>query len=115
MGSEMCIRDRCGTALLTVAMLLLAPFFMKRRSPLDPESRRTLIVRFWTLWPWLGPFLDPSVRSGRCLAPRYPLLVPKCPLLALEMLLLALILANFFDLFANLPFLAANLPFFGAK
>ena len=109
------VPQECGTALLTVAMLLLAPFFMKRRSPLDPESRRTLIVRFWMLRPRLGPFLDPSARSGRRLAPKYLFLVPKCHILALERLFLALFLASFFELFAKIPFLAANLPYFGAK
>jgi hypothetical protein len=34
-------------------MHLLDPFFMKRRSPLDPESSRTLIVLFLTLSPEL--------------------------------------------------------------
>jgi hypothetical protein len=33
-----------GTALLTMGMYLLDPFSKKRRSPLDPVSRRTLIV-----------------------------------------------------------------------
>jgi hypothetical protein len=33
-----------GTALLTMDMYLLDPFSKKRRSPLDPVSRRTLIV-----------------------------------------------------------------------
>ena len=109
------VPQECGTALLTVAMLFLATFFKKGRSPLDPESSRTLIVRFWTLRPWLGPFLGPSARSGRCLAPRYPFLVLKRSYLALEMPFLALILASFFNLCANLPFLATNSPFFGAK
>ena len=34
-------------------MRLLDPFFMKRRSPLDPESSRTLIVLFLTFCPEL--------------------------------------------------------------
>jgi hypothetical protein len=34
-------------------MHLLDPFFMKRRSPLDPESSRTLIVLFLTYSPEL--------------------------------------------------------------
>ncbi len=33
-----------GTALFTMGMYLLDPFSKKRRSPLDPVSRRTLIV-----------------------------------------------------------------------
>jgi hypothetical protein len=33
-----------GTALLTMGMYLLDPFSKKRRSPLDPVSRTTLIV-----------------------------------------------------------------------
>jgi hypothetical protein len=33
-----------GTTLLTIGMYLLDPFSKKRRSPLDPVSRRTLIV-----------------------------------------------------------------------
>jgi hypothetical protein len=35
-------------ALFTMGMYLLDPFSKKRRSPLDPVSRRTLIVFFWT-------------------------------------------------------------------
>jgi hypothetical protein len=34
----------CGTALLITGMCFEAPFFKKRRSPLDPESSRTLLV-----------------------------------------------------------------------
>ncbi len=33
-----------GTALLTMGMYLLDPFSKKKRAPLDPVSRRTLIV-----------------------------------------------------------------------
>jgi hypothetical protein len=33
-----------GTALFTMGMYLLDPFSKKRRSPLKPVSRRTLIV-----------------------------------------------------------------------
>jgi hypothetical protein len=33
-----------GTALLTMGMYLLDPFSKKRKSPLDPVSRRTLLV-----------------------------------------------------------------------
>ncbi len=35
-----------GTTLFTMSMHLLDPFSKKRRSPLDPVSRRTLIVFF---------------------------------------------------------------------
>ncbi len=42
-----------GTTRFTTEMCLLDPFFMKRRSPLDPESRRTLIVLFLTYSPEL--------------------------------------------------------------
>jgi hypothetical protein len=38
-----------GTALLTTGMYLLDPFSKKRRSPLDPVSRRTLIVLCLTI------------------------------------------------------------------
>ncbi len=39
----------CGTALLITGMCLEAPFFKKRRSLLDPESSRTLIVLLLTI------------------------------------------------------------------
>ncbi len=42
-----------GTTRFTMEMRLLEPFFMKRRSPLDPESSRTLIVLFLTFCPVL--------------------------------------------------------------
>jgi hypothetical protein len=38
-----------GTSLLTTGMYLLDPFSKKRRSPLDPVSRRTLIVLCLTI------------------------------------------------------------------
>ncbi len=38
-----------GTALFTTGMYLLDPFSKKRRSPLDPVSRRTLIVLCLTI------------------------------------------------------------------
>ncbi len=38
-----------GTALLTMGMYLIDPFSKKRRSPLDPVSRRTLIVLCLTI------------------------------------------------------------------
>ena len=50
-----------GTALFTTGMYLLDPFSKKRRSPLDPVSRRTLIVLFidyqslaGVCWWWVG-------------------------------------------------------------
>jgi hypothetical protein len=42
-----------GATRFTTEMHLLDPFFMKRRSPLDPESSRTLIVLFFTFSPEL--------------------------------------------------------------
>ncbi len=42
-----------GTTHFTMEMRLLDPFFMKRRSPLDPESSKTLIVLFLTYSPEL--------------------------------------------------------------
>ncbi len=42
-----------GTARFTMDMRLLDPFFMKRRSTLDTESSRTLIVLFLTFSPEL--------------------------------------------------------------
>jgi hypothetical protein len=36
-----------GTTRFTTDMRFLDPFFVKRRSPLDPESSRTLIVLFF--------------------------------------------------------------------
>ena len=42
-----------GTTHLTTEMRLLNPFLIKRRSPLDPESSRTLIVLFLTYSPEL--------------------------------------------------------------
>ncbi len=42
-----------GTTRFTIEMCLLDPFFTKRRSPLDPESSRTLIVLFLTYNPEL--------------------------------------------------------------
>ncbi len=57
-----------GTALLTMDMYLLDPFSKKRRSPLDPVSRSTLIVlclatslllvSFGGGWASFGCFLD---------------------------------------------------------
>jgi hypothetical protein len=42
-----------GTTRFTIEMHLLDPIFMKRRSPLDPELSRTLIVLFLTFSPEL--------------------------------------------------------------
>jgi hypothetical protein len=46
-----------GTTRFTIKMHLLAPFFHEKRSPLDPESSRTIIVLFLTYSPelTLGP------------------------------------------------------------
>ncbi len=44
-----------GTTRFTTDMHLLDPIFKKRRSPLDPESSRTLIVLFLTYSPKLLP------------------------------------------------------------
>jgi hypothetical protein len=49
-----------GTALLTTGMYLLDPFSKKRRSPLDPVSRRTLIV-----FPLLVKISQGNIRDGR--------------------------------------------------
>ncbi len=46
-------------------MRLLDPFFMKRRSPLDPESSRTLIVLFLTYSPELMLGLGVLAQSER--------------------------------------------------
>ncbi len=46
-------------------MQLLDPFFMKRRSPLDPESSRTLIVLFLKYSPELTLGSGVSARSER--------------------------------------------------
>ncbi len=44
-----------GTTSYTIEMHFLDPFFMKRRSPLDPKTSRTLIVLFLTYSPELMP------------------------------------------------------------
>jgi hypothetical protein len=46
-------------------MHLLDPFLMKRRSPLDPESSRTLIVLFLTYSPELTPGSGTTAQSER--------------------------------------------------
>jgi hypothetical protein len=74
-----------GTALLTMGMYLLDPFSKERRSPLDPVSRRTLIVFCLTI-----SLLLVSSRGGwasfRCFLDQFRL--------------------NSFDLDSNLVFLA---------
>ncbi len=57
-----------GVTLFTMCMYLEAPFLAKRRSPLDPESRRTLITFLLAIRPvpWFSPGL--IARAGRVLA-----------------------------------------------
>jgi hypothetical protein len=74
-----------GTALLTMGMYLLDPFSKKRRSPLDPVSRRTLIVLCLTISPSLVSF------GGRLASFRH---------------FLNQFRPNFFNLDSNLVFLA---------
>ncbi len=52
-----------GTTRFTTEICLLDPFFIKRRSPLDPESSRTLIVLFLTYSPGLTLGLGILARS----------------------------------------------------
>ncbi len=68
-------------------MCLLDPFFMKRRSPLDPESSRTLIVLFLTYNPEL------TLGSG--------ILVQSECVFLLFSIELVQFSSNFFDLDAN--------------
>jgi hypothetical protein len=49
-------------------MYLEAPFLVKRRFPLDPESRRTLIACFLAIRPMLWLSLGLFARAGRVLA-----------------------------------------------
>ncbi len=76
-------------------MRLLDPFFKKRRSPLDPESSRTLIVLFLTYSPEL------SLRSGTTAQSECVFLLFSTKLVLFSF--------NFFELGANLfgirPFL----------
>ncbi len=58
----------CGTALLITGMCFKAPFFKKRRSPLDPESSRTLIVLLLTISSLLTLLSCLTVRFRRDLA-----------------------------------------------
>ncbi len=74
-----------GTALLTTVMYLLDPCSKKRRSPLDPVSRRTLIVLFLTISLLLVSFGGSSASFRHFLGQLRP---------------------NFFDLDSNLDFLA---------
>ena len=66
---------------------LLDPFFKKRRSPLDPESSRTLIVLFLTYSPELSP------KSGSTAQPEHVFL-----LFSIKLVLFS---SNFFELGAN--------------
>ena len=68
-------------------MHLLGPFFMKRRSPLDPESSRTLIVLFLTYSPELTLGSGVLARSER--------------VFLLFSIKLVRFSSNFFDLGAN--------------
>jgi hypothetical protein len=74
-----------GTALFTMGMYLLDPFSKKRRSPLDPVSRRTLIVLCLTISLSLVSFGGGSA-SFRHFLDQFR--------------------SNFFDLDSNLVFLA---------
>ncbi len=57
-----------GVTLFTMCMYLEAPFLVKRRSLLDPESRRTLIAFLLATRPVLRPSLGLVARAGRVLA-----------------------------------------------
>jgi hypothetical protein len=74
-----------GTALLATGMYLLDPFSKKRRSPLDPVSRRTLIAFCLTISLLLVSF-GGDWASFRCFLDQFR--------------------PNFFDLDSNLVFLA---------
>jgi hypothetical protein len=74
-----------GAALLTTGMYLLDHFSKKKRSPLDPVSRRTLIVLFLTISLLLVSFGGRSASFRHFLGQFRP---------------------NFFDLDSNLVFLA---------
>jgi hypothetical protein len=75
------------TALLTMGMYLLNPFSKKRRSPLDPVSRRTLIVLCLTISLLLVSFGGGSASFRHFLDQFRP---------------------NFFDLDSNLVFFSTN-------
>jgi hypothetical protein len=51
-----------------MCMYLEAPFLVKRRSPLDPESRRTLITFLLATRLVLRPSLGLVARAGHVLA-----------------------------------------------
>jgi hypothetical protein len=90
-----------GTALLTMCMYLLDPFSKKRRSPLDPVSRRTLRVL------WLTISLSLVSFGGRSASFRHFLdqFRPNFFDLDSKLVFLALILAlSFIDLLLMLPY-----------
>ena len=70
-----------------MCMYLEAPFLVKRRSPLDPESRRTLIAFLLAIRPELWLSSDLVARTGLVLAEFSPTLV--------------FLVAKFFDLGAK--------------
>jgi hypothetical protein len=51
-----------------MCMYLEAPFLVKRRSPLDPESWRTLIAFLLATRPVLRPSMGLVARAGHVLA-----------------------------------------------
>jgi hypothetical protein len=57
-----------GGSPFTLCVYLEAPFLIKRRSPLDPESRRTLIAFLLATRPVLWLSLGLVARAGRVLA-----------------------------------------------
>ncbi len=57
-----------GLTLVTMNMYLEAPFLAKRRSPLDPESRRTLIALLLATRPMLWLSLGLIAHTGLALA-----------------------------------------------
>ncbi len=58
----------CGTALIITGMSFEAPFSKKRRSPLEPESSRTLIAIVLAISLVLIPLSSLIARLGRVLA-----------------------------------------------
>jgi hypothetical protein len=76
-----------GTTRFTTEMRLLDPFFMKRRSPLDPESSRTLIFLVSTFSPEL------TLGSGILAQSEHVFLLFSSKLVQFS--------SNFFDLGAN--------------
>ncbi len=57
-----------GVALFTIGIYFEAPFLAKRRSPLDPESRRTLITLLLATRPMLQLSLGLIAHAGLVLA-----------------------------------------------